>query len=122
MERGQSSDSDHWGINWPFQATGDCPKCNQITAEGFAKYLNPANWVKGISSVSDAFMLASDIFGYFLVILVIIGILPFKFPTNTLFQILYVVLVKIAIPLLGCCCMTPSCCSPSSLFCKNTKK
>ncbi|KAI3422413.1 hypothetical protein GPALN_012926 [Globodera pallida] len=45
-------------------AIGNCPKCNQISVEGFAKYLNPANWVRGINSVSDALILASDIFGY----------------------------------------------------------
>uniref|UniRef100_A0A915PHL0 Uncharacterized protein n=1 Tax=Meloidogyne floridensis TaxID=298350 RepID=A0A915PHL0_9BILA len=52
------------------EAIGACKQCNKISAEGFAKYLNPANWVKGIGSVSEALMLASDILGYLIVILV----------------------------------------------------
>ncbi|KAL3101965.1 hypothetical protein niasHS_003374 [Heterodera schachtii] len=76
------------------EAIGNCPKCNKINAEGFAKYLNPANWVRGISSASDALMLASDIFGYLFVLLVF-----------------YFLIIKIGIPLINCCCMnSPSCC------------
>uniref|UniRef100_A0A1I8BFN7 Phlebovirus glycoprotein G2 fusion domain-containing protein n=1 Tax=Meloidogyne hapla TaxID=6305 RepID=A0A1I8BFN7_MELHA len=68
------------------EAIGACKECNKISAEGFAKYLNPANWVKGIGSVSEALMLASDIIGYLIVIL-----------------IFYVLLSKVIIPLFGCC-------------------
>ncbi|KAF7636256.1 hypothetical protein Mgra_00004245, partial [Meloidogyne graminicola] len=73
------------------EAIGSCKKCNKISAEGFAKYLNPANWVKGIGSVSEALMLASDIIGYLIVIL-----------------IFYVLLSKVIIPLFTCCFTCPS--------------
>uniref|UniRef100_A0A914LL11 Uncharacterized protein n=1 Tax=Meloidogyne incognita TaxID=6306 RepID=A0A914LL11_MELIC len=68
------------------EAIGACKQCNKISAEGFARYLNPANWVKGIGSVSEALMLASDILGYLIVIL-----------------IFYVLLSKVIIPIFGCC-------------------
>lgn len=87
------------------EAVGECKRCNQISAEGFAKYLNPANWTKGISSVSDALMMASDIVGYFVGILVI-----------------YALLSKVVFPLLGCCC-TNCVPSPTSFFfCKKRNK
>lgn len=106
-------------------AVGDCPKCNRISAEGFAKYLNPANWLKGIGSASDALMLVSDLFGYFVFILVmkwLILLLLYITVFNFIpFQLLYFVIFKIALPLLGCCCLTPSC-PTSKAFCKNSNK
>ncbi|KAI1727931.1 type I membrane glycoproteins cell-cell fusogen domain-containing protein [Ditylenchus destructor] len=78
---------------------GHCADCNRITVEGFMKYLNPANWTKGVNSVSDALMLASDIFGYIFVFLVV-----------------YIVLTKILIPLISCLMC------PVSLFYSRSKK
>ncbi|KAH7696051.1 CRE-EFF-1 protein [Aphelenchoides avenae] len=67
-------------------AKGNCPECNKLSMDGFMKYLNPANWTKGVSSISEAFMMASDIFGYLFV-----------------FLVFYVVLAKFVLPLLQCC-------------------
>uniref|UniRef100_A0A915ETK0 Uncharacterized protein n=1 Tax=Ditylenchus dipsaci TaxID=166011 RepID=A0A915ETK0_9BILA len=78
---------------------GKCPECNAISVDGFMKYLNPANWTKGVHSVSDALMLASDIFGYIFVFLAV-----------------YIVLTKIVIPLVGCFLC------PMSIFYRRSKK
>lgn len=63
------------------------------------KFLNPTNWTKGVSSFSDALMLLSNIFGYIFVIIV-----------------LYIVLAKVVIPLIGCCFC------PMSIFYSRSKK
>lgn len=63
------------------------------------KFLNPANWTKGVTSLSDALMLLSDIFGYIFVIIV-----------------LYILLAKFLVPLIGCCF------SPMSIFYSRSKK
>lgn len=63
------------------------------------KYLNPMNWTKGINSVSDALMLASDVFVYLLLLL-----------------ILYCLIVKIIIPIASCCLC------PAQVFYTRSKK
>lgn len=50
------------------------------------KYFNPMNWSKGINSVSDALMLASNFFIYLLSAI-----------------IFYCLIVKIIIPIASCC-------------------
>ena len=102
------------------EAVGACKQCNQITAEGFAKYLNPANWTKGITSVSDALMLVSDIIGYFIAFMVVF-LLDFALILLIFPQILYAFFTKVVLPVLGCCC-TGCLPSPSSIFCKGDKK
>ncbi|KAI6219696.1 hypothetical protein M3Y95_01094100 [Aphelenchoides besseyi] len=79
---------------------GSCLDCNRFSVEGFMHFLNPANWVKGVHSVSDAVVLLSDICGYgFLILLA------------------YLLIFKLIIPLIKCFVC------PVSLFnCSQTKK
>ncbi|CAI2340745.1 unnamed protein product [Caenorhabditis sp. 36 PRJEB53466] len=90
---------------------GTCPTCNQINFNGMMKFLNPAHWIKGISSIGDGIMVATDIVVYF-------GVLC----------ILYLLITKIIIPLAKCwmCpCSISFCCfssSSSSSKSKNDKR
>ncbi|TMS34084.1 hypothetical protein L596_001736 [Steinernema carpocapsae] len=46
------------------ELVGHCPECNQLSMDGFIKYLNPINWVKGVNSVADLIMMVSDVGAY----------------------------------------------------------
>ncbi|CAO4364345.1 unnamed protein product [Caenorhabditis nigoni] len=77
---------------------GTCPTCNQINFNGMMKFLNPAHWIKGISSIGDGVMIATDIVVY-------LGVLC----------ILYLLITKIIIPLVRCwVCPMSICCSGGS--------
>ncbi|UMM16408.1 hypothetical protein L5515_013428 [Caenorhabditis briggsae] len=82
---------------------GTCPTCNQINFNGMMKFLNPAHWIKGISSIGDGVMIATDIVVY-------LGVLC----------ILYLLITKIIIPLVRCwVCPMSICCSGGSGSSKN---
>ncbi|CAB3405205.1 unnamed protein product [Caenorhabditis bovis] len=77
---------------------GSCPTCNQVNFNGMMKFLNPAHWIKGISSLGDGVMLVTDLVVY-------LGVLI----------ILYLLITKLIIPLVRCwVCPTTFCCSSSS--------
>uniref|UniRef100_A0A8R1DHW2 Protein CBR-EFF-1 n=1 Tax=Caenorhabditis japonica TaxID=281687 RepID=A0A8R1DHW2_CAEJA len=72
---------------------GTCPTCNQISFNGMMKFLNPAHWIKGISSIGDGVMLATDIVVY-------LGVIC----------IFYLLVTKIILPLIRCWMNPVSCC------------
>lgn len=72
---------------------GTCPTCNQVTFNGMMKFLNPAHWVKGISSLGDGVMVATDIVVYFLVLVILYLLIT---------KIIIPVTVKVIIPLCEC--------------------
>ncbi|CAA91123.1 Protein kinase domain-containing protein [Caenorhabditis elegans] len=76
---------------------GTCPTCNQINFNGMMKFLNPAHWIKGISSIGDGVMIATDIVVY-------LGVLC----------ILYLLITKIIVPLVRCWVC------PMSIFCNGS--
>ncbi|CAI5441099.1 unnamed protein product [Caenorhabditis angaria] len=84
---------------------GTCPTCNQVNFNGVMKFLNPAHWIKGISSLGDGVMLVTDLVVY-------LGVLI----------ILYLLITKLIIPLIRCwVCPMSFCCSSSSSS-KSSKK
>ncbi|EGT52328.1 hypothetical protein CAEBREN_12198 [Caenorhabditis brenneri] len=98
---------------------GTCPTCNQVTFNGMMKFLNPAHWVKGISSLGDGVMVATDIVVYFLVLVILYLLIT---------KIIIPVTVKVIIPLCECwiCpCFAVCCrgvCGGSSSSSKSKKK
>uniref|UniRef100_A0A1I7U2J2 IgGFc_binding domain-containing protein n=1 Tax=Caenorhabditis tropicalis TaxID=1561998 RepID=A0A1I7U2J2_9PELO len=80
------------------EMVGSCPTCNQISFNGMMKFLNPAHWIKGISSIGDGVMIATDIVVY-------LGVLI----------ILYLLITKIIYPLVQCfVCPVSLCCKGGS--------
>uniref|UniRef100_A0A1I7YXN1 CA domain-containing protein n=1 Tax=Steinernema glaseri TaxID=37863 RepID=A0A1I7YXN1_9BILA len=67
------------------ELVGHCPECNQISMDGFIKYLNPVSWVNGINNIQDFIMMVTDMVVYIVILLVT-----------------YVLLVKCLFPLVQC--------------------
>ncbi|PIC44293.1 hypothetical protein B9Z55_004708 [Caenorhabditis nigoni] len=53
------------------EMVGTCLFCNQINLNGVMKFLNPAHWIKGISSFGDGLMIATDIVVYLCVLCIL---------------------------------------------------
>ncbi|KAK0394580.1 hypothetical protein QR680_000816 [Steinernema hermaphroditum] len=67
------------------ELVGHCPECNQISMDGFIKYLNPVSWMNGINNIQDFIMMITDVFLYIIILFVT-----------------YVLVVKCLLPLVQC--------------------
>ncbi len=57
------------------ETAGSCPGCNKETSlGGFLSNLNPGNWFNGIGSFSEGIAMALEIFVYFVLLIVFIGV------------------------------------------------
>ncbi|CAI5453464.1 unnamed protein product [Caenorhabditis angaria] len=83
---------------------GTCPTCNQVNFYGIMKFLNPAYWIKGISSLNDGVKQITELMVY-------IGVLI----------ILYIIITKIIIPLIRCWVCPMSFCFSFSSSSKSSK-
>lgn len=74
------------------ELVGSCPNCNQVNFNGVLKFLNPAQWIKGITSLGDGVMLATDLVVYLGVLIIV-----------------YLLITKLVLPIVQCFMCPISC-------------